>query len=387
MLMNRMLLVLTGLWPILLLSQNTVGLISYDPPLTYDGYNLIYPHNQPNVYLLDNCGEIVKVWEDDPGFRPGNTAYLLPDGRVVKTKRPASVVGNPIWAGGGGGTVEIRDWNNNLEWSFTLNDSLARLHHDIEPMPNGNILMIVWEVKTAEEAIQAGRDPATIDNQELWPDYIIEVNPGTDEIVWEWHAWDHLIQDFDNTKDNFGVVADHPELININFDNNGVADWLHANAIDYHPDIDQILLCVPFFNEIWIIDHSTSTTQAAGKTGASATGEATCCIVGVTRRPMTGVRWRTNNCLTITTLTGFAIFWIFPILISIRLAFSITRPVRISRRSMSFLPSGICIRGFIPSRRVPGNPVILTRPLLIPSPPPYTQPDFPAYSGSPMGIP
>jgi len=112
-------------------AQNTVGLLSYVPWKSYDGYNLFYPHNQPNVYLINNCGEIVHVWEDDPTFRPGNTAYLLPDGRLVKTKRPAAVAQDPIWAGGGGATIEIRDWDNNLEWSFTLNDENARLHHDI----------------------------------------------------------------------------------------------------------------------------------------------------------------------------------------------------------------------------------------------------------------
>ena len=119
--------------PLLLQAQNTVGLLSYHPSKTTDGYNLIYPHNQPNVYLLDNCGQIVHVWTDAAGSRPGNTAYLMPDGRLIKTKRPAAVAGNPIWTGGGGATVEIRDWDNNLEWSYTLNDSLHRLHHDICP--------------------------------------------------------------------------------------------------------------------------------------------------------------------------------------------------------------------------------------------------------------
>ena len=90
-----------------LLAQNTVGLVSYIPTKSFDGYNLIYPHNQPNVYLLDNCGEVVHVWEDDTDWRPGNTAYLLDDGRLVKTKRPASVAGNPIWAGGGGAIVIV----------------------------------------------------------------------------------------------------------------------------------------------------------------------------------------------------------------------------------------------------------------------------------------
>lgn len=247
--------------------QNTVGLISYEPSLAYDGYNLIYPHNQSNVYLFDNCGEIVHVWEDSIQYRPGNTAYLLEDGRLLKAKRPSSVVNDAIWAGGGGATVEIRDWDNNLEWSFTINNDTARLHHDIEPLPNGNILMIVWELKTAEEAIQAGRDPNNLDDNELWPDYVIEVNPSTDEIVWEWHIWDHLIQDIDPTKDNFGVVADHPGRLDINFDSDGAADWLHCNSIDYNPEMKQILLSTPFLNEIYIIDHSTSTEQAAGDIG------------------------------------------------------------------------------------------------------------------------
>ena len=71
--------------------DHTVGLLSYNPNKAFDGYNLIYPHNQPHVYLLDNCGEVVHVWEDEPQWRPGNTAYLLDNGNLVKTKRPAAV--------------------------------------------------------------------------------------------------------------------------------------------------------------------------------------------------------------------------------------------------------------------------------------------------------
>lgn len=248
--------------------QPTVGLLSYDPSRAYDGYNLLYPLRQPNVYLLDNCGRIVHMWEDDASFLPGVVAYLTPDGYLVKTKRPANFLNDPIWAGGGGATVEIRDWDNNLLWSFTQNDSLRRLHHDIEVMPNGHILMISWELKTADEAIAAGRDTALLSQGKLWPDYILEVDPQTDSVVWEWHVWDHLIQDFDSTKANYGDVAAHPELVDLNWDtNNGKADWMHVNAIDYHPELDQIMISVPTFNELWIIDHSTTTEEAAGHSG------------------------------------------------------------------------------------------------------------------------
>ena len=255
-----------------LYSQNTVGLISYNPGKAYDGYNLIYQHNQPNVYLLNNCGEIVHVWEGEAGTRPGNTAYLLEDGRLIKTSRPASIAGDRIWAGGGGATVEIRTWDNDLEWSFTLNDSTARLHHDIAVIEKNDrltIAMIAWEIKNIDEVIAAGRDTSVLAENEMWPDYILEIDPETDEIVWEWHVWDHLVQEFDPGKDNFGMISENPGKVDINhdFDGTGDPDWMHSNALDYDPNWDYLMLCVPYFSEIWIIDHTTSTEQARGSSG------------------------------------------------------------------------------------------------------------------------
>lgn len=250
------------------LGQQSVGLISYDAARSMDGYNLIYPHNQPNVYLFNNCGEIVHTWKDSTIWRPGNTAYLTKEGKLIKTKRNKTVTGNPIWYGGGGAIVEIRDWDNQLQWTFEVNDSLHRLHHDIAPMPNGNILMIVWHKKVLDELIAAGRDTTRFKEKELAADYLIEVNPTTNQIVWQWNMWDHLIQDHDSTKANFGVVADHPEKININYPSlSEGSSWLHTNAIDYNAELDQILISVPTYNEIWIIDHSTTTLEAAGNAG------------------------------------------------------------------------------------------------------------------------
>lgn len=252
-------------------SQNTVGLISYEPSKSFDGYNLFFPHNQSDVFLINNCGEVVHSWTDDSEFRPGNAVYLLENGNLIKCKRSNLTVSDPIGAGGKGAIVEIRDWENNLLWSYEKNDSTARLHHDVAPMPNGNILMLAWEHKTAEEAIAAGRDTSLLQGGQLWPDYIFEIDPVTDSIVWEWYVWDHLIQDYDPEKANFGVIEDHPELINLNWtlDGEGIADWLHTNAIDYNPELDQIVLSVPFFNEIWVIDHSTSTEEASGHSGGA----------------------------------------------------------------------------------------------------------------------
>ncbi len=128
--------------------------------------------------------------------------------------------------------------------------------------------MIAWENKTYAEAIAAGRNPARLDTA-LWPGEIIEVKPtGTlgGDIVWQWHAWDHLIQDFDSTKANYGDVSKHPELIDINYGST-IEDWLHINSVRYNPQRDEILLSVHNFSEIWVIDHSTTTAEAAGHSG------------------------------------------------------------------------------------------------------------------------
>jgi len=253
---------------ILAFAQNTVGVISIDNTKAFEGYNLFFPHNNNTVYLVDNCGEVVHDWVGDSDYRPGNMAYLQENGDLLKCSRFFNPTLDSIWAGGGGELVELLDWEGNVKWSFRLKDEFDRLHHDIAPMPNGNVLMIAWELKNFAESLQAGRDPAKMSQQKVWPDYVLEYNPTLDSIVWEWHAWDHLIQDFDNTKDNFGVVNEHPELIDLNFDNqDGHPDWLHSNSIDYNEDLDQILLSVPHFDEIWIIDHSTTTEEAKGHIG------------------------------------------------------------------------------------------------------------------------
>jgi hypothetical protein len=92
--------------------------------------------------------------------------------------------------------------------------------------------------------------------------------PSGDSIVWQWHVWDHLIQDYDATKLNYGVVKNHPELISAAGDQTQLpAFWNHMNSIDYNPQYDEILMSVRGNSEIWVIDHSTTTDQAAGHAG------------------------------------------------------------------------------------------------------------------------
>jgi hypothetical protein len=258
--------------PFLLRAQNTVGLISIESELTENGYNLIYPERQSTVFLLNNCGEIVHSWSDDPASRPGKVAYLLDDGNLLRAKINPSFFSSPSFgAGGAGGIVELVSWENDVLWTFVLADSLNRLHHDVHFLNNGNILMLAWEKKNLQEIVENGFDTLTNPQREIWTDYILEVDPITDSTVWEWHAWDHLIQDYDSTKANYGNVSEHPELIDINYHEYslGRQDWMHSNALDYHFEKDQVLLSVRNFNEFWIIDHSTNTDEATSNSGGN----------------------------------------------------------------------------------------------------------------------
>jgi hypothetical protein len=247
-------------------AQQTVGLFLNTVEAS-DGYTLFAPSRSKTTYLINNCGEQVHSWTSS--YRPGQAVYLLENGLLLRTGNTNNSNFN---AGGVGGIVEIIDWSGTVVWDYTISTGFECQHHDVEYLPNGNILAVVWDSRTQAEAIQAGR---TNSGNTLWSEKIIEIEPdfinGGGTIVWEWKVWDHLVQDNDPGKDNFGVVSNSPELIDINFimGNPTMSDWLHINSVDYNAVLDQIVLSSHNLNEIWIIDHSTTTAEASTHTGGN----------------------------------------------------------------------------------------------------------------------
>ena len=245
-------------------SQNTIGIISNSSD-SFNGYTLFTLSTR--VFLIDNCGQVINEWTST--YPPGNAVYLLEDGSILRAGRTDSDI---ITMGGAGGVIEKYDWDGNLTWQFFYDSSTQRQHHDIYPMPNGNVLILAATIMTSDEAIQAGRNPAMLNGNALYNEQIIEVTPVGSSgatIVWEWNIKDHLIQDFDSTKDNFGNVAENPNKLDINFtfDGDDTANWLHINSIQYDETLDQIVLSSRNLSEVFIIDHSTSTAQAATGSG------------------------------------------------------------------------------------------------------------------------
>ncbi len=246
--------------------DQTVGLFTYDSA-SYDGYTLLAPNSYTTTYLIDNYGRIVNSWESD--YITGKAAYLLDDGTLLRSISIPEYAGEGAGAGGG---FQKMNWSGTIEWEYHYASEDYLQHHDIEPMPNGNVLLLVWDYIPTAEAIEAGRNPVYANDPHLQLEKIVEIQKigaTAGNIVWEWKIIDHLIQDFDPTKKNYGVIADHPELIDFNAISLQKKALFHGNTVTYNPNLDQIVISANSYCEILVIDHSTTTSEAASHTGGN----------------------------------------------------------------------------------------------------------------------
>ncbi|WMI66098.1 aryl-sulfate sulfotransferase [Aestuariibaculum sp. YM273] len=247
-------------------STNTVG-VTQKKLKVFDGYTLFTSSKSTDTYLINNCGQVINKWTSK--YKSGKSVYLLENGSIL---RAGEILNENIAIGGIGGAIEIKDWNDNLIWSYEYSSDQFSHHHDAIPLKNGNILLLIATRKNLQECIDAGRDPETLTDSELYNEQIIEIEPignNAINIVWEWNIWDHLVQDFDSTKANFGTISENPQLMDINYIGryNGKADWLHANSIQYNEDLDEIIISFQGTSEFMIIDHSTTSLEAASSSG------------------------------------------------------------------------------------------------------------------------
>ena len=276
----------------------------------FEGYTLVSPNNSREVHLLDMQGNIVHTWAT--GSVPGGAVQLLADGHLLRCGQAPD---NPRFHGRGlAGLIEEIAWDGTVVWQYRLANGDVTQHHEVEALPNGNVLAIAWEHRTQEEALAAGRDPAWVGEKGLWPDTVVELKPlppDGAEVVWTWRLWDHLVQDRNPRAPNHGAPRDVPGRVDINFDHRGAPavevqeseedrlareaqeetlrqmgyvggedpapsagdgpqrnpDFVHTNSVDYHPGLDLIVLSPRHASEAWVIDHSTTTAEAATSSG------------------------------------------------------------------------------------------------------------------------
>jgi len=231
------------------------------------GITLINPSSRKPFYLVNNDKEVIGEFAGDYF----SFMQLLPNGNILGSSKMYS----DTFRGGGGHTGCIEEYraDGSLVWRLALATDDYIHHHDVQKLANGNVLAVIWERVSTDKAIALGRNPEHVaENGELWFDGIVEVNPMTAEIVWEWSIQHHLIQDFDPSQSNYGVVADNPGRLDINaikFNPDGSvgADWTHVNTLNYNEELDQIIFSSYYMSEVFVIDHNTTPHEAQGPAG------------------------------------------------------------------------------------------------------------------------
>ena len=213
-----------------------------------DGLVLISDFSSETIVLIDIDNNIVNSWEvNDYNLL---RSYLTPDSILVTISKLNNL---PV--------LQKYDWDGLLLWTFIFEEGECLIHHEQVILPNGNILAICKETIIAEENIYF--------NEDLVIDKIIEIEPLDNDqanIIWEWHFYDHLIQDYDPNMLNYGIISENPQLFNINA-YNSLGDFTHLNCVDFNSELNQIIFSSRSLNEIFIIDHSTTTEEAKSHIG------------------------------------------------------------------------------------------------------------------------
>lgn len=232
------------------------------------------------TWLLNSLFQPVHRWDSEHHAHEGVGPYLLENGLVVRPFSKGNWLYMENFYVASFTSLEIIDWDGNQLWEFDYCTPKRHcMHHDIEPMPNGNILLIVNDFKTHEEAESIGFKPTN--DRAIAFQRIIEIEPnlkdGSTRIVWEWDILDHIVQDLYPDRPNYGKPSEHIGKIDVNYVGKSTkfipGSVFHFNAISYNEERDQILVSNFGTNEIFILDHSTTTKEAkTDKGGVSGKG-------------------------------------------------------------------------------------------------------------------
>ena len=189
------------------------------------------PPNNPGNFLrlvaLNPSGELIWYYDFDQRLGTAQPIKLLPNGHFLLVLFGGTT--------GPGGLVREIDLAGKTIHEFTvdqLNNWLVKagytwkanaIHHDIEELPNGHLLVLVNTRKTFTNLPGHRRITSVLG------DAIVDLDENY-KPVWSWSSFDHL------------DVNRHPMLF---------PDWTHANTIAYAPDDGDIVLSLR--NQSWII--------------------------------------------------------------------------------------------------------------------------------------
>lgn len=262
------------------------------------GYHLIVLERRHWTDLVDTHGQVKHRWFHSMASSKG--AHLLPNGHLARSAYYAQKGDDPSTTYDDAGLIEEVDWDGNVVRSCIYRSDKHVTTHDMMVMPNGNFLCnamieLDWDVCSdlgfdlqhgigrrlyfQSRNVQAKAK----ERHRLTPELLCETdgvvelkivpNQTECEVVWEWWASDHIIQDLRPTAKNYGSIDDNPQLIDVNYgmdmymNGPGSPQLLHLNSVDYNEELDQVMFNSMNKGETYIVDHSTTKKEAASHSG------------------------------------------------------------------------------------------------------------------------
>lgn len=211
---------------------------------TFDGYTFVFSGKK--VYLYDMDKKVLNTWTVQNNIE--GCADLLRDSSIiVSAKAPNSTYSLALPHG----RFQIINWKGEVTWDYTYSSSEYTPHHDIEP---------VYRTNDPKE-----KPTFLVPCYTSWGDKIVELKPTgktTAEVIWEWNGSDHNCESgcsdkadvMDKSKGGVGCF-------------NKTSDAMHVNNVSYNRTLDQIIVNCKGFNELFVIDRSTTTAQAKTSSG------------------------------------------------------------------------------------------------------------------------
>jgi hypothetical protein len=211
------------------------GITAMDAQRATRGYLLFTPAFSPGtVFLLDWEGNEVHRW--DVPYRPGLSAYLLPNGNLFYQGKlpPEDVPGIGLWSAFSGGVMAELDWEGNIVWEYR--DPIQ--HNDARRTESGGAIYLGLGQVPPELAARVKGGLAGTEHDGMWADTVIEVDRDGQR-VWEWRAWEQL----------------DPETDAITF-NEPRGEWTHGNAV-VPIDGDCVLVSLRSISTVGLVDRTT----------------------------------------------------------------------------------------------------------------------------------
>jgi hypothetical protein len=252
--------------------QGPTELIQYDPAKAFNGYTLFSPFRGKNTYLIDMRGNVVHMWPYPEGWGVPDSetvekhARLLEDGNLLRGTVDKAGKGNRS-----GAIYQLINWDGEVIWQHDEERPGYSPHHDFRMIWNPKLkertlLYVASRDMSHDDVIALGVDPELRDDYTSRPDGLVEVDMDGN-VIWEWNVSDHVVQDINPDLPTYGVIAEHPGKMDLNFADGVNGDWIHINAIDYNEKLDQIVISNSAYSELQVIDHGA--TFVAGNPGKS----------------------------------------------------------------------------------------------------------------------